>query len=659
MKYLLPALNVRVLSLLLFLLVSLSATAQQIGWITFDQLPRDKQLYARDDNNTAIVPISGRTTGSDWEYMSVITYRGKEKYSYHKAAFTFTPNTNRATFQLSPAIKAELAEYSFHIYCCRKQDSVLMATRSEVVAGDFFVIQGQSNANAIKPYNYYNEYARTFSSTPAQSPNGVSQADTNWIAAGWAVSPVGYWGQELQKQIIETYKIPVCVINGAFPGTKIDQQLAGIYDHLLYRIQKSRISRIRAYFYYQGEDDILGFTENYPAQFDQLQKKWQKDMPMVDRFVIMQLNLLFSKNYTAGAIRELQRKSPTLYPKNDHFATVGLPSYDGIHYEVPGYQELAERLFRFLSPKLYKSTDTLNIRTPNIQKVYYGNVEKTSIVLDFDTNQTMVWPADTTVVDNTGKSVTLSLKNFFYLDGSEATSAPVIAGQANGNRVVLTLRNPVSATKLNYLPSYNMLTNLPYFMGPFLLNTRGLEAFTFHEFPIAAAIELSLKAQLNRSVISLTWPTVPNVQRYRLERKTASTNTYELLAELKGDATSYEDRNTEPSQTYTYRLKAISAVSESPYASTEIQSPALSEEYLTANWQVKPNPATTKAYLTFGATLKGTLTLYSLQGTLLAQREISEEKSTDLDVQTLKPGIYVLTIVTDTGLKVSKRLMKY
>ncbi|WP_420155581.1 sialate O-acetylesterase [Siphonobacter sp.] len=659
MKYLLPSFNTPLLSLLVGLLSTLSVTAQQVGWVTFDQLPRDNQLYARDDNNTAIVPISGRTTGTDWEYMSVITYRNNQKYSYHKAAFTFIPNTTRATFQLSPTIKAELADYSFQVYCCRKQDSVLMATRSDVVAGDFFVIQGQSNANALKPYNYSGKYARTFSSTPAQSPNGVSQADTNWIDAGWAVSPVGYWGRELQRQIIETYKIPVCVVNGAFPGTKIAEQLAGIYDHLLYRIQKSRISRIRAYFYYQGEDDILGFTENYPAQFDQLQKKWQKDMPMVDRFVIMQLNLLASANYTAGAIRELQRKSPMLYPKNDHFATVGLPEYDGIHYEVPGYQELAERLFRFLSPKLYKSTDTLQIRTPNIQKVFYGNAEKTSIVLEFDANQTMVWPADQVVTDLSGKSVTVSLKDFFYLDGKETSVAPVTSGQASGNQVVLTLRNPIAATKLNYLPSYNILTNLRAFPGPFLSNSRGLGAFTFHEFPIATALELSLKAQLNRSVVSLNWPAVTNVQRYRLERKTASSNTYELLAELKGDATSYEDLNTEPSQTYTYRLKAISAVSESPYASAEIQSPALSEAYLTANWRVMPNPATTNISLTFGATLKGTLTLSSLQGTKLAQREISEEKSTDLNVQTLKPGIYVLTLVTDTGLKVSKRLMKY
>ena len=52
--------------------------AQKFGPVTFDQLPLSFQLYARNDSNQAIVPISGLVSTSGYSAVSLVTYRNKK-----------------------------------------------------------------------------------------------------------------------------------------------------------------------------------------------------------------------------------------------------------------------------------------------------------------------------------------------------------------------------------------------------------------------------------------------------------------------------------------------------------------------------------------------------------------------------------------------------
>ena len=36
---------------------------------------------------------------------------------------------------------------------------------------------------------------------------------------------LGYWGMDLAKHLVESQKIPICIINGAVGGTRIDQHM--------------------------------------------------------------------------------------------------------------------------------------------------------------------------------------------------------------------------------------------------------------------------------------------------------------------------------------------------------------------------------------------------------------------------------------------------
>ena len=99
-------------TLLLFLIFSSSVKAQKIFATTFDKLPQNYQLYPRDEQNEALVPISGKIEDVGWDYFSVKIFRNKQQVGYQKAPITYTKSVGNITFS-GIKIKAEKAEYDF------------------------------------------------------------------------------------------------------------------------------------------------------------------------------------------------------------------------------------------------------------------------------------------------------------------------------------------------------------------------------------------------------------------------------------------------------------------------------------------------------------------------------------------------------------------
>lgn len=499
--------------------------AQRFYSVVFDQLPEDMQLYAREDDDMAVVPVSGVIEVAGWDHISVVTFRNKERYAYNKSVLAYEGKPS-ASFDIKPSIKAEMADYSFEIYACKQADSILIVKRAEVVAGDFYVISGQSNALALQFGDYSNKYCRTVARIPDSNP-GLTPGDTLWIPAAWSWTYVGAWGLQLQRSVLETYGIPTCVINGSLPGTKITQFLdrdasnpakpTSLYGGLLHRVNKAKPARIRNFFWYQGEQEAIEGIAGYDAEFDKLFKYWQIDYPQVDEFDIIQINAFWSP--TAGEIRDFQRRTKYLYPKTDHFATLGLPLYtDGIHYLIDGYQILGKRLFHFLSPKNYGLADTVDVSCPDIKKAYYSSAKKDEIVLLFDEGQHLKWPADTIIKGEDGTPVTMSNRNFFFLDGNNASPAKVKSGTAAGNRVTLSMTEPVTAKTINYLPIVKP-ANISVFRGPYITNSTGLSAFSFNNVTIGDPLLLSLSSIQAGMTVQVEWPSATGATNYVLERK--------------------------------------------------------------------------------------------------------------------------------------------
>ncbi|WP_373511447.1 sialate O-acetylesterase [Persicitalea sp.] len=677
------------LSIVLVLGIGRELRAQKFGLATFNQLPRDFQLYARDDSNQAVVPISGVVSTLGYRSISVVAYRNKQPSGYFRSPLTYAGKDSVARFAFKPKIKAELADYDFAVYVRRDStDSTLVVRRDDIVAGDFYVFNGQSNAISAgldtRELNFSSKYCRTLAQIPDSGPEYYAE-DTLWVKSQHSWPSVGIWGFDLQRRILETYKIPTCVIKGAFPGTGIQKHIQRdgspihtIYDLLRLRVQKSGAVRIRAFFWLQGEEDVLAEIPNYVQKFDTLYHYWQQDYPMVDTFVVMQINLLTNPNPQAGVIRDFQRRIPALYPKTTHFATVGLLGYNGIHYSLAGYVELARQTFRFISPAVYGAPYDPNNGNPDIRKVFYTSVRKDTIVLEFDKGQEMRWPSDTVVTNKKGKSVKLRGHDQFFFDQKDSIPAPIAAYEIAGNRITLILDSSATAHELNYLPSFVDSTTAIVFPGPHLRNKYGLAAFSFHGVAIndVLVIEKFKKDTLQEEAektIKISWqPIKEDTVRYVLERKKELERTFSPSGRYDGKSPCFLDEGLEPHTRYTYRLRAVSSRSESPFIELTVTTDPVvvkdtiaKEENIVLSlnpavqefWIAYPNPSRGFLTVSFAQAATGLLQLCDLKGSFIRNQAVVRVNQVVLSVQGLAAGRYILQFRDEQGAQSSRSIL--
>jgi hypothetical protein len=649
---------------LLWVIVS-GVRAERIFSVVFDQIPKDNQMYARDDQNFGSVPVSGHIEINGFTHMSMSVYKEGQTVAYSKSILEYK-GSSKAPFSMISKIKAELAEYTIEIYACRSGDSTLLTTRTKIIAGDFYIINGQSNAAAVVSYQvtapeYVNKYSRTLGRTP-DNYIGFTAADTLWKTPDWVTPAEGYWGRDLQRQIIETYRIPVCVINGAIPGTNIAQHLdrnesnpqnpGTLYGHLLYRVAKSQATRVRGFFWYQGEEDAWNSPDFYSDRFDRLMKYWQADYPMVDKFIIVQINIMDRPHYASGALRDFQRRTKYLYPKTDHFTVMGLgPLVDNIHYTPEGYARLAKQLSNYLGPKVYQAASAHDVDAPDIQKIFYSK-SKDAITLVFDENQTMKWQTDT-VYDN----IRTELKNQFFLDGDESRPAPISSWAVAANRITVHFTEPVNATRLNYLRSYKE----GYYHGPFLYNTNGVGAFSFHEVAIYAALnDPNLSASVTAvNTVQLQWKT-DGTASYILEKKKEGQSAFTLLKTFDQNTTGFEDTDVAINTSYTYRLKGISDLSETPIAEAVVKTMSLlgTEPLSGMEWNVYPNPTRDFLDIDFKKTLSGTLSLTNITGQNIYAVYVNASSKVKIDLAGYASGLYIVTFTKKNGEVIQKRIVR-
>jgi hypothetical protein len=125
--------------------IPIRVNAQQVyPPFVFSQIPQDFQLYARNDNNIGIIPITGTIQDKGWKTVSILVYRENKLFGYQKVKVQV--NAQDDSFTVNPTIKSEKAEYNFFIYASKNdKDSTLITSRKNIVAGDFYVIYGDSN----------------------------------------------------------------------------------------------------------------------------------------------------------------------------------------------------------------------------------------------------------------------------------------------------------------------------------------------------------------------------------------------------------------------------------------------------------------------------------------------------------------------------------
>jgi hypothetical protein len=442
-----------------------------------DEKPEDNQFFARDDQGEGTLHCNG-TLAQAAESVFLRIYADERLYRAESRELA-ADKSYAFTVKLKPGLVRYRVEFGLKT---SGHETVLHAA-TNLVCGDAYVIQGQSNAVATdwgreKP-TFQSDWIRTFGSM-SDDPNGL-RLWGNAVHRGDDSEKlqVGYWGMELARRLVENHRVPICIINGAVGGTRIDQHqrnpenptdMSTIYGRLLWRVKQAKLTHgIRGILWHQGENDqgadgpTGGYGwETYRQYFIDLAAAWKQDFPNLQHYYLFQI---WPKACAMGVkgsdnlLREVQRTLPYHFSNLSVMSTLGIDPPGDCHYPAAGYGEIARLICPLLERDHYGTSFTQAITPPDLRQAYYASDKKDEVVMEFD--QPVKW-------DN-------GLASQFYLDGEQGK---VASGTGSGPVVTLKLASASAAQKLTYLDSKSWSpTNL-------LRGENGIAALTFCEVPI-------------------------------------------------------------------------------------------------------------------------------------------------------------------------------
>ena len=391
-------------------------------------------------------------------------------------------------------------------------DEKVLDTVGNLVCGDAYLIEGQSNALATdtgeESPRETNEWIRSYGGptgwgdgtgwvrdriTAAQragrAPRTRGRRPNLWCNPVWKANrpehkaELGWWGMELAKRLVASRKLPIFIVNGAVGGTRIDQHqptpgnhadLKTIYGRTLWRVQQARLTHgIRAVLWHQGESDQgsdgpdVGYGwQTYRHYFLDMSAAWKADFPNVRHYYVFQIwpNSCSMGNGHGDMLREVQRTLPCYYSNLDVMSTIGIRPPGPCHYPLTGWAEFARLIQPLIERDFYGKASARSITAPNLRRACFTSGAKDAITLEFD--QPVLW-AD-------------SLCGQFYLDGAAGT---ILSGSVSGNVVTLKLKSPSTATTITYLKE------MDWSLDKLLIGVNGIAALTFCDVPIDAAVK--------------------------------------------------------------------------------------------------------------------------------------------------------------------------
>ncbi|SDS09981.1 Por secretion system C-terminal sorting domain-containing protein [Polaribacter sp. KT25b] len=483
-----------VITILFILLFKCSYTQ-----ITFNKIPLNKQLVGRDlTTNIGNIIIEGSVSNLAIYYSSIEV----ELYRNNKIQTTTTKtlnySSNSASFNFNIPILAELVNYSIKIYGLSESTRTLEKEVTDIVAGDVYIIQGQSNAIAFN-YGSSNSYVSNFIRVFGKgTDNAIDlQNNSNWFIgigdAGTGTNGnTGQWGLKLANNIINTNNIPIAIFNGADGAKSINffqapenyqTSLASNYSRLYYRLKTSGLTDyVRAVLWSQGESDGNSTTiTQYKNLFIELKKSWLTDYPNIKQIYIFQ-----TKNGCGGFlmyIKEAQRQ--LAYENSDVqiMVTAAMTHHtDNCHFPfIDGYEKFADRIFPLVQMDLYGGTTSSEINPPMITNAYLSS--EVTLVIETDANQLSIPTiAEDFELSNAGSSVITNI-------------------QTSKSDIIFTLSEyPGANPEISYFAQNSG-------SGNFIVNTNNLELVCFYKYPIKTNILSINNLNLNDKILVYPNPT--------------------------------------------------------------------------------------------------------------------------------------------------------
>lgn len=454
-----------------------------LAWVpAAEEKPEDGQFYARDDKNEGTLHYTGKlAAAADKVFVKL--------YADDKLVKTETAKPGAdMTYALAVKLRPGLIKYRTEFGTTTGGKDTVLHAAGNLVCGDAFLIDGQSNALATDTREESppetHEWIRSYAS-PSQKPE--ENMGNLWVLPVWKArkgekAELGWWGMELAKRLVASRKMPVFIINAAVGGTRIDQHqrneadptdLTTIYGRMLWRVRQAKLTHgIRGIIWHQGENDqgaagpTGGFGwETYQPLFTEMAAGWKRDFPNVRNYYVFQIwpnsCSMGGSEGSGDRLREKQRTLPQLFSNMSILSTLGVRPPGGCHFPLEGWAEFARMIQPIIERDHHGVEPATPLTSPNLKRVAFANAAKDTLTLEFD--QPVAWSEP--------------LASQFYLDGAPGL---VAGGSTQANTLTLKLKAPSDAKHITYLKETN------WSQDTLLLGENGLAALTFCEVPIAS-----------------------------------------------------------------------------------------------------------------------------------------------------------------------------
>jgi hypothetical protein len=463
-----------------------------------DERPEAGQFYARDDRNEGTLHYRG-TLDRPAESVFLRVFVDDKPFAAETQKLL-----NERRYAFAVKLRPGLVRYRVEFGAVADGAEQVLDTVGDLVCGDAYLIDGQSNALATdtreESPRETHEWIRSYGGPTGRGDGEAWVRDrTNearkaglarpnlWGRPVWKANrtehaaELGWWGMELAKRLVADHQVPIFLLNAAVGGTRIDEHqppaaadrtdLRTMYGRMLWRLRQARITHgIRAVLWHQGENDqgAAGPTggygwETYQPLFVDMSAAWKQDLPNVRRYYVFQIwpnaCAMGGRSGSGDRLREAQRTLPRLFSNLSILSTLGIDPPGGCHYPLAGWSEFARMIQPLIDRDFYGKAPAGPLTPPNLRRASFTSDARDEISLEFD--QDVAWDE--------------ALLREFYLD---EVTGEAVAGRASGNVLLLKLKNPSPAAKITYLKERD------WSQDRLLRGANGLAALTFCDVPI-------------------------------------------------------------------------------------------------------------------------------------------------------------------------------
>jgi len=397
-------------------------------------------------------------------------------------------NEDTAQFNINININSELSKDDIKIYVDTQNESLLVKEVNDIVCGDVFIVQGQSNAAAVQysgtSSSYNSDYIRVYAGGATSSSGLINneqwyygQGDGNENTNG----NTGQWGLVLAKKLVDELSIPIAIFNGAHGGQPIEffqrpsnyeSSTDSNYGRLFYRLQKTGLKdNVRGLLWSQGEanagaTNILS-TEQYKTYFENLISFWQDDYPSIEHYYIFQTRECNCGTNSLGRlyIKEAQRLLAIENNNVSIMPTTGMTLHsDYCHYPFAnGYEKFGLRIINPVLSDIYGMSFQEDINAPMISSI---NMSNQNTQIDIFTT------AESLMLNSSNQNSLLNKINsdFIITNGNPVS---ITDFSIDNNILSLTLSgDPGNEARLSLIGLYDELENN-------ITNTNGIEIVPF------------------------------------------------------------------------------------------------------------------------------------------------------------------------------------